>query len=127
MFFWKYYILFSFLSLYKKDDNRTLRKKSFEVCGFGNHPFVNSSSILFIWFSPFIYYVKKVYWNAYNQLFLRVVGIFLSQIFLNSIRFRTEILSRKFYFLIFSSIYSVFLKKKCKSIFSCLVNVENVL
>lgn len=59
MFFWKYYILFSFLSLYKKDDNRTLRKKSFEVCGFGNHPFVNSSSILFIWFSPFIYYVKK--------------------------------------------------------------------
>lgn len=127
MFFWKYYILFSFLSLYKKDDNRTLRKKSFEVCGFGNHPFVNSSSILFIWFSPFIYYVKKVYWNTYNQLFLRVVGIFLSQIFLNSIRFRTEILSRKFYFLIFSSIYSLFLKKKCKSIFSCLVNVENVL
>ena len=39
MFFWKYYILFSFLSLYKKDDNRTLRKKSFEVCGFGNHPY----------------------------------------------------------------------------------------
>ena len=40
MFFWKYYyILFSFLSLYKKDDNRTLRKKSFEVCEFGNHPY----------------------------------------------------------------------------------------
>ena len=34
----------------KRYDNRTLMKKSFEVCGFGNHPFVNSSSILFIWF-----------------------------------------------------------------------------
>ena len=101
MFFWKYYILFSFLSLYKKDDNRTLRKKSFEVCGFGNHPFVNSSSILFIWFSPFIYYVKKVYWNTYNQLFLRVVGILLSQIFLNSLCFLRKLCSENLICLFF--------------------------
>ena len=62
---------------------------------------VNSSSILFIWFSPFIYYVKKVYWNTYNQLFLRVVGIFLSQISKNSLCFLRKFCSENLICLFF--------------------------